>query len=105
MPHKDKNLRRKCQALSRRRRVAAQRAEILKLLGGKCKKCGFDDSRALAIDHINGGGTKERKDIGGGYYSYVLKKIKSGSLDYQILCCNCNQIKKIEQSEERETVH
>ena len=30
----------------------------------------------------------------------ILKKIKSGSKEYQLLCCNCNQIKKIENKED-----
>lgn len=99
MPYKDNNKRKEVNALSRQNRTKNQRKEILSLLGNKCK-CGFSDPRALAIDHINGGGTTERKTIGGGYYSYLLKKIKSGSQDYQILCFNCNQIKKVENKEQ-----
>src|SRR5208283_3808686 len=30
-----------------------------------CNKCGFIDIRALSIDHINSGGTKHRKELGG----------------------------------------
>ena len=29
-----------------------------------CVKCGFDDGRALSIDHINSGGRKERIKLG-----------------------------------------
>lgn len=105
MPYKDPEERKRCHAISRQKRVAKQREEILDFLGGECSKCKFNDSRALAIDHKFGGGTKEREKIGGGYYTYVLKKLKSGSEDYQLLCFNCNQIKKIENNEEREKKH
>ena len=99
MPYKDINKRKETQALSRQKRTKTQREEIINLLGKKCK-CGFSDSRALAIDHINGGGNVERKSIGGGYYTHILSKIKSGSKEYQILCFNCNQIKKVENKEQ-----
>src|SRR3990172_4802494 len=34
----------------------------LELLGSRCVRCGFTDARALQIDHINGGGSKELKN-------------------------------------------
>lgn len=103
--YKNVEEKRRCDAISRQKRVARQRNEILLLLGNKCVSCDFDDKRVLTIDHVFGGGTKERKSVGGGYYSYVLKKIKNGTDEYQILCCNCNQIKKIENNEERFKIH
>ena len=105
MPYSNTEDRKRFDAISRQKRVAKQRIEILELLGCKCVKCNFNDDRALAIDHKFGGGTKERETVGGGYYSHVLKKIKSGSNDYQILCFNCNQIKKIENKEEKVKKH
>jgi len=83
------------------------RMEIFQLLGNKCSnpnclipgRC--SDLRCLQIDHINGGGNQERKEAGGTfpYYRLILKKLKEGSLDYQLLCANCNWIKKCEQNE------
>ena len=35
--------------------------KVFDLLGTKCIYCGCDDLNALEINHINGGGTKERK--------------------------------------------
>jgi hypothetical protein len=88
------------QALWRRQKIIKQRKEILQILGQKCLECGYDDERALVIDHVNSGGSKERQSIGGGYYSMILKKLKEGTREYQTLCCNCNQIKRLEKDEE-----
>lgn len=78
------------------------RTEILALLGNKCVCCGFSDPRALQIDHVNGHGSQERKLFkrdSARFYKFVLKQIKSGSKDYQLLCANCNWIKRIEKKE------
>lgn len=96
---------RRYDALARRKRVAKQRETIITKLGGKCVSCGITDDRVLNIDHVFGGGTKERNLIGGGYYSFVLNKLESNTEDYQLLCCNCNQIKKIVNNEERYKIH
>lgn len=41
--------------------IKALQRQAVVALGGSCVKCSFLDSRALQIDHINGGGTQERK--------------------------------------------
>lgn len=59
----------------------------------KCSCCGEKEKKFLEIDHINGGGSKERKKIGGGstFYSYLIShKYPKG---FQLLCSNCNQAK------------
>ncbi len=75
-----------------------KRAEIISMLGGRCVVCGFSDFRALQIDHVNGGGSQERKAVSSmsSYYDNVLK---SGGIGYQLLCANCNQIKRYESGE------
>ncbi|MGD0071416.1 MAG: hypothetical protein ABSB71_08070 [Candidatus Bathyarchaeia archaeon] len=89
---------------TREQRYATRKAFNLKLklkayeiLGNKCSNpnCavpgGMIDIRALQIDHINGGGTKEIrniKEIG------IYKKIIDGKKGYQILCANCNWLKR-----------
>lgn len=80
---------------------AAMKQKIYDLLGGAvCKRCGFDDKRALQIDHINGGGKQERKKIHNlfTFYRHILKVNGKG---YQILCANCNWIKRHENNEHR----
>ena len=84
------------------------REEIINLMGGKCIKCGFIDIRALQIDHINGGGTKIQREFGNRelYYRYILSKVKNGEWIgfYQVLCANCNTIKR-EESKECQNTH
>lgn len=83
------------------------RLEIVRLLGEKCSNphClvpnGCSDIRCLQIDHVNGGGRKELEKFNSRvlYYKFVLEQIKYGSKDYQLLCANCNWIKKYENKE------
>lgn len=76
------------------------RMKIIEVLGGKCIKCGFSDWRALQIDHINGGGNREIKKMGTtNYYKYMLKNIKENPNKFQLLCANCNWIKRYEKNE------
>ncbi len=76
------------------------RREVVQLLGSVCIKCGYDDHRALQVDHVHGGGTHELKRYSGSSYLYkVRKEITSGR--YQLLCANCNWIKRNELKEVR----
>jgi len=61
-------------------------------LGGKCAICGFSDERALQIDHIKGGGIQDVKKHGNHYTMY--KHILENPDGYQVLCANCNWIKR-----------
>ena len=70
------------------------RIRVIEFLGNRCKKCGFANALALQIDHINGGGRKDRaryKNDPSNFYRAVLKDKKN---KYQLLCANCNQIKR-----------
>lgn len=72
------------------------RKAVITFLGGKCIKCGFSDERALQVDHIDGGGAQERKK---GNSSTFYLKILKGTKGYQLLCANCNWIKRVENHE------
>lgn len=80
--------------------------KIYKLLGNKCANpYNLDHGdfvgayASLQIDHVNGGGNKERKNNYSNYYRIILKKIQEGSKEYQLLCTNCNWIKMIKNKE------
>jgi len=79
-----------------------KRRELIEILGNKCIRCGFDDIRALQLDHINGGGLKEFKLIGNTqmYIKYHKNKDKLKQ-NLQVLCANCNWIKRYENNEVR----
>ena len=84
-----------------RQRVALARLDTLQFLGGKCSRCGFSDVRALQIDHINGGGSKELQSYRNSYrrMAYYEKVRQTPPGTYQILCANCNWIKMSENKE------
>lgn len=75
------------------------RLKLIKFLGGKCIKCNFSDYRALQVDHINGGGVKELREFGSRHPRKYLAIIKENPDKYQLLCANCNWIKKYEKNE------
>lgn len=75
---------------------------VIAKLGAKCIKCGFTDIRALQIDHIAGGGVKELRAKSQNrryYYKIVLDSIAKGENKYQLLCANCNWIKRWDNKE------
>ena len=72
-----------------------RRISLFNLIGEPvCKRCGFSDIRALQIDHVYGGGNQERKKN-----RNLTKLISEKPNNYQILCANCNWIKRVENNE------
>jgi hypothetical protein len=80
------------------------RDKVLLLLGGRCSNpnCGWinedgtrgcTDKRCLQIDHVNGGGTREHRELRGGN-SLLLRVLADVEGKYQLLCANCNWIKR-----------
>uniref|UniRef100_A0A6M3IR36 Putative homing endonuclease n=1 Tax=viral metagenome TaxID=1070528 RepID=A0A6M3IR36_9ZZZZ len=82
-------------ARNRRRRL---RVEALRLLGGKCVRCGFTNQKALQIDHINGKGRQNISSFSNSsaYLKAVIVSTENKEGIYQLLCANCNQIKRYE---------
>ena len=74
------------------------REAIIQKYGAQCNQCGINDHRVLQVDHINGGGRKELRTYqkGGSTYSYGYYKavLKDNTDKYQLLCSNCNWIKR-----------
>lgn len=64
----------------------------------KCCSCGFSDVRSLSIDHIKGDGAKHRKEIGNvNFYQWIKKN--NFPQGFQVLCFNCQWIKRVENNE------
>lgn len=64
--------------------------DIFRHYGNRCRCCGTDHPDFLAIDHIEGGGTKQREEVGGGTHFYLWLEKNSYPPEFQILCHNCN---------------
>lgn len=66
------------------------RDKVFGYYGKNCICCGESEPHFLSIDHIEGGGNRHRKEIGGGapFYSWLIKhNFPEG---FQTLCQNCN---------------
>lgn len=61
-----------------------------------CAICGFGDMLALSIDHMNGGGNKHRRALGlkTAPHFYLWLKRQGYPEGYQVLCMNCQFVKK-----------
>jgi len=101
---------RKIQRECHKRLLNKVKNEIFSLLGNKCNdinclvKGRCRDKRCLQVDHVNGGGAIERRKYGSNvikYWRSVIEKINSGSKNYQLLCANCNWIKRYNNNEVR----
>lgn len=87
----------------RRKIVTAKEARIaiLDCLGHRCVRCGFEDDRALQIDHRRSNGAEDRRHGRKNHYHLILAHIQESpdQDEYQILCANCNWIKRHEMEE------
>jgi hypothetical protein len=75
----------------RRGRKDVLQSEVIEAYGGKCVCCGESESAFLTIDHIDGGGNKHRKEVGGfRKLKQELKRLGWPKDKYRLLCMNCN---------------
>lgn len=80
---------------------AKLKASLFDMYGHSCVWCGFDDKRALTLDHKRNNGNEERRSIG---ERGVYLKAKNCFLpdEYQILCMNCQFIKRCEAGKQNQ---
>lgn len=76
--------------------------EMITAYGGKCKRCGIDDTDVLVLDHIDDDARIEKDLFGlnarGGHKHYGrLKKQGWPQERFQLLCANCNMKKENER--------
>ena len=71
------------------------RERVFQAYGYRCNCAGCPETlpEFLTIDHVNGGGTQERKRFGTGvgFYKHIIRQNYPNT--YQILCMNCNWAK------------
>jgi hypothetical protein len=92
---------------SRHKMYDSNKQALLELLGSKCSNpnClisgGCIDIRCLQFDHVNGGGGLDRKKFtrSSQFFRYYLNHPEEAKLKLQILCANCNWIKRFERGE------
>lgn len=93
-----------CRKAKSASRQISKKQKILENYGGcECCRCGFSDLRALSIDHISSNGADHRKSIGKmatlKFYDYLIAN--DFPKGYQVLCMNCQWIKRHENNEFR----
>jgi hypothetical protein len=79
------------------------RKTLVELMGNCCSRCKFEDWRALQLDHVNGDGAEDRKINGKPSLRKYKEMISNPKLreHLQLLCANCNWIKRYENNENR----
>jgi len=73
---------------AKRRFNYKQRLLVIASYGGKCSCCGENRFEFMALDHIDGGGTKHRELIGPSVVDYLYRN--SFPEGFQVLCHSCN---------------
>lgn len=67
------------------------RLAIVAAYGGKCVCCGENRPEFMTVDHINGGGSKHRKQLGSSLNFFRFLAREGYPKDaYRLLCYNCN---------------
>jgi hypothetical protein len=110
MPYKDKVKQRLAQKESKRRcyrrnkkqflkwaheSYQRAKAKVIEVYGGKCVCCGETIIEFLTVDHIDGKGSKHRRELkissGGQFYYWLLRN--NCPKGFQVMCWNCNHAK------------
>jgi hypothetical protein len=73
-----------------RRLVRSYLEKVVAAYGGRCAHCGEEELLFLTIDHIEGGGSEDRKLGRGGVAMYKWLLDNDYPPGYQVLCWNCN---------------
>lgn len=60
----------------------------------ECEMCGENRVECLSIDHVEGGGNKQRKELGtiSGEHFYTWLKANNFPTGFRVLCMNCQFI-------------
>lgn len=82
-----------------RERAVRLRDALFAKFGNSCKRCGFTDRRALQFDHISSDGGGSRRLFYKDRWKYYRQMLEDPDARIQVLCANCNWIKRHEQQE------
>ena len=84
------------------KRLQEVRKNLIETMGNQCNHCGYNkDYRAIHLDHINGGGNRDRKENDCLTIFQYLKMNREAELrkNFQLLCVTCNWIKRYTNDE------
>lgn len=105
MPYKDKEKNREYQKNWARKNKGRhkeyrnkKRIEAIEKLGGKCVYCGCNEYKALEINHIKGGGSKEHNDGRKIVLDIIYERIDIKEVELTCrVCNNWHYLKKIKE--------
>lgn len=73
-----------------RQQIRLRKESVISHYGESCSCCAVSDLDVLSLDHIQGGGTQHRKQVGSGdqFYRWILRsEFPAG---FRTMCLNCN---------------
>jgi hypothetical protein len=77
---------------------AVLRLSVIDKLGRRCVRCGFEDVRALQVDHVNEDGSHHRQIVTKNNVNRLYREMLADTFGrFQVLCANCNWIKRFER--------
>ena len=98
--YKDREKQNAFQRLWQKSQREKRKKKVVALLGGKCKRCGYDTNiHALQIDHLELV-RRSPQHRGGTSGAELYRKIVNGEISIskvQLLCANCHCIKTNEE--------
>jgi|ERR1700685_144762 len=86
-----------------------QKERVFAMYGSVCARCGFSDKRALQLDHVQDDGHKHRRTRRDGRRTTDCRRAWTDASrsyqpnKFQILCANCNWIKRGELCAKNQT--
>jgi hypothetical protein len=75
-----------------RERNRRNREAVIAHYGNQCECCGLKEFEFLAIDHVNGGGRRHRREgklVGPKFYVWIIRNGYPAGV-FRVLCHNCN---------------
>ena len=101
--YREKNID-KCRDYSRERHIKRKKIALEKIGKGKavCVMCGCDEMQFLEINHVNGGGCKEHRDINKGLKDSIINGKRSTD-DLNVLCRVCNALDYLQRKNKKES--
>lgn len=71
-----------------------ERSKMISAYGGRCRCCGLSVADYLQLDHVNGGGNKDRQDRKASGHRFWAQLRREGYPEgFQLLCANCHHMK------------